>query len=62
MLESSELGLELVPADCTLLKKGFKVHSYLPWQSETLKDWGREPGERLFVKHILFLKKLSFVF
>ncbi|XP_057632295.1 testis-expressed protein 19.2-like [Chionomys nivalis] len=56
MLESSELGLELVPADCTLWKKGFKVHSYLPWQSETLKDWGKEPGERLFVKHVRILK------
>ncbi|XP_036051235.1 testis-expressed protein 19.2-like [Onychomys torridus] len=47
ILESSELGLELVPADCSLRKVGFKVHSYLPWHNNTPEVWNREPGERL---------------
>ncbi|CAO2646464.1 Testis-expressed protein 19.2 [Lemmus lemmus] len=60
ILESSELGVELVPADCTLRKGGFKVHSYLPWHPDTPEDWSREPGERLFIKHIEPQRDLSY--
>ncbi|KAK7799820.1 hypothetical protein U0070_006802 [Myodes glareolus] len=60
VLESSELGVELVPADCSLRKGGFKVHSYLPWDSDTPEDWGSEPGERLFVKYIEPQRDLSY--
>ncbi|CAO2646468.1 Testis-expressed protein 19.2 [Lemmus lemmus] len=59
ILESSDLGLELVPADCTLRKGGFKMHSYLPWQSGTPEDWTTELGERLFVKDTEILKDLT---
>ncbi|CAO2646469.1 Testis-expressed protein 19.2 [Lemmus lemmus] len=58
ILESSDLGLELVPADCSLRKGGFKMHSYLPWQSDTPEVWSKEPGERLFVNDIQILRDL----
>ncbi|XP_049989783.1 testis-expressed protein 19.2-like [Alexandromys fortis] len=58
ILESSRLGIELVPADCTLRKRGFKVHSYLPWHTDTPEVWTREPGERLLVKDIQKLRDL----
>ncbi|OBS70993.1 hypothetical protein A6R68_00490 [Neotoma lepida] len=38
ILEASELGLKLVPADYSLWKGGFKVHSYLPWHNSTPED------------------------
>ncbi|EGW06292.1 Testis-expressed protein 19B [Cricetulus griseus] len=46
ILESSEL----VPADCSLWKRGFKVHSCLPWHSDTPEDCSRELRKRLFVR------------
>lgn len=58
VLESSELGMELVPADCSLQKGGFKVHSYLPWHNSTPESWSREPGERLLVVEVVSLREL----
>ncbi|XP_057632292.1 testis-expressed protein 19.2-like [Chionomys nivalis] len=60
VLESSELGVELVPADCSLRKGGFKVHSYLPWDSDIPDDWSTDPGERLFIKYIEPQRDLSY--
>ncbi|XP_049996402.1 testis-expressed protein 19.2-like [Alexandromys fortis] len=48
-------GLELVPADCTLRKGGFKVHSYLPWHTDTPEEWSWEPEKRLIVDDIVVL-------
>ncbi|XP_051013850.1 testis-expressed protein 19.2-like [Acomys russatus] len=58
ILESSELGVELVPADCSLQKGGFRVHSYLPWHNSTPDAWSREPGERLLVTEVVSLREL----
>lgn len=58
ILESSELGVEPVPADCSLRKGGFKVHSYLPWHNSTPEAWNREPGERLLVIEVVPLREL----
>ncbi|KAL1778647.1 Testis expressed protein [Sigmodon hispidus] len=58
ILESSELGMELVPADCSLRKYGFKVHSYLPWHNSIPEIWNREPGERLLIAEVLSLREL----
>ncbi|XP_028740812.1 testis-expressed protein 19.2 [Peromyscus leucopus] len=58
ILESSELGVEMVPADCSLRKGGFKVHSYLPWHNSTPEAWSREPGERLFIMEVISLREL----
>ncbi|XP_038184901.1 testis-expressed protein 19.2-like [Arvicola amphibius] len=60
VLESSELGVELVPADCSLRKGGFKVHSYLPWDSDTPEDWSTDPGERVFIKYVESQRDLSY--
>ncbi|XP_075846019.1 testis-expressed protein 19.2-like [Microtus pennsylvanicus] len=60
VLESSELGVELVPAACSLRKGGFKVHSYLPWESDTPDDWSTDPGERLFIKYMEPQRDLSY--
>ncbi|KAL1779815.1 Testis expressed protein [Sigmodon hispidus] len=49
ILESSELGFDLVPAEYCLREYGFKVHSYLPWHDSTPEDWSREPEERLII-------------
>ncbi|KAH0517042.1 Testis-expressed protein 19.2 [Microtus ochrogaster] len=51
ILKYSRMGLELEPADFTLRKGGFKVHSYLPWHRDTPEEWSREPEERLFVNN-----------
>ncbi|XP_059125866.1 testis-expressed protein 19.2-like isoform X1 [Peromyscus eremicus] len=52
ILESSDPEVELVPADYSLRKGGFKVHSYLPWHNSTPEVWSREPGEGLPVREV----------
>nr|XP_015861744.2 testis-expressed protein 19.2-like [Peromyscus maniculatus bairdii] len=52
ILESSEPEVEMVPADYSLRKGGFKVHSYLPWHNSTPEAWNREPGEGLPVREV----------
>uniref|UniRef100_A0A8C6W5A3 Testis-expressed protein 19.2-like n=1 Tax=Nannospalax galili TaxID=1026970 RepID=A0A8C6W5A3_NANGA len=58
ILEPSELGIEMVPADCSLRKGGFTLHSYLPWQNGTPEAWSWEPRERLHVTEVVPLSEL----
>ncbi|XP_040606151.1 testis-expressed protein 19.2-like [Mesocricetus auratus] len=50
ILEPSDVGVELVPADWGLRKRGFKVHSYMPWQDSTPEVWSWEPTQGLLIK------------
>ncbi|XP_051015271.1 testis-expressed protein 19.2-like [Acomys russatus] len=49
ILESSQCVSELVPATCSLRKKGFRLHSYLPWHDHIPDDWSRPTEDRVFV-------------
>ncbi|XP_021493041.1 testis-expressed protein 19.2-like [Meriones unguiculatus] len=46
MLECPKSNQVLVPALCGLRKRGFRVHSYLPWQDYIPDDWGLWPPNR----------------
>lgn len=51
ILESPRYRAELVPALCSLQKRGFGVHSYLPWQHHIPHHWGLwQPSHRMSIK------------